>query len=54
MKLEKHWIKLRISNYLTLVIIICFFLDSPAGYVCMYVYMYVCCPGGFSIFANLT
>jgi len=30
--------------------IICFFLDSPAGYVCMY----VCCPGGFSIFAILT
>jgi len=29
---------------------ICFFLDSPAGYVCMY----VCCPGRFSIFAILT
>jgi len=27
-------------------IFICFFLDSPAGYVCMY----VCCPGGLSIF----
>jgi len=28
------------------ILFICFFLDSPAGYVCMY----VCCPGGLSIF----